>query len=151
MAHPTAATLDINAPADKVWTLVSDLPRMGEWSPENTGGRWVKGATGPALGAVFKGTNKNGVRRWSTTVTVIACEPSKVFEFAVTSGPLAVANWRYEIAETAAGCTVTESWDDHRASWMKVVSSPMGDHSAEHARTEMAATLARLSAAAVSV
>ena len=112
MAYPTAATLDINAPAEKVWALVSDLPRMGEWSPENAGGKWVKGATGPALGAVFKGTNKNGIRRWSTTVTVIACEPSKVFEFAVTSGPLEVANWRYEFEETEAGCRVTESWSD---------------------------------------
>jgi Polyketide cyclase / dehydrase and lipid transport len=147
MAHPTAATLDINAPADKVWTLVSDLPRMGEWSPENTGGRWVKGATGPALGAVFKGTNKNGVRRWSTTVTVIACEPSKVFEFAVTSGPLAVANWRYEFEETTAGCRVTESWSDRRKSWFVALARVMGDHSAEHAEQEMAATLANLAAA----
>jgi Polyketide cyclase / dehydrase and lipid transport len=147
MAHPTAATLDINAPADRVWALVSDLPRMGEWSPENTGGKWVKGATGPGLGAVFKGTNKNGVRRWSTTVTVIACEPSKVFEFAVTSGPLAVANWRYEFEETTAGCRVTESWADRRKSWFVALARVMGDHSADHAEQEMAATLANLAAA----
>ena len=77
MAYPTAVTRDIAAPAEKVWALVSDLPRMGEWSPENAGGTWAKGATGPALGAVFKGTNKNGFRRWSTTVTVVACEPGQ--------------------------------------------------------------------------
>ena len=103
MTYPTAATRDIAAPAEKVWALVSDLPRMGEWSPENAGGKSIKGATGPALGAVFQGTNKNGVRRWSTTATVIACEPSRAFEFAVTSGPLAVASWRYEFEETDAG------------------------------------------------
>ena len=74
-----------------MWALVTDLPRMGEWSPENAGGKWVKGATGPALGAVFEGTNKNGFRRWTTNVTVIGCEPNKLFEFAVTSGPLEVA------------------------------------------------------------
>jgi ligand-binding SRPBCC domain-containing protein len=147
MAYPTAATLDINAPADKVWALVSDLPRMGEWSPENAGGKWVKGATGPALGAVFRGTNKNGIRRWSTTVTVIACEPSKVFEFAVTSGPLEVANWRYEFEGTEAGCRVTESWSDRRKSWFVALARVMGDHSAQHAEQEMAATLARLAAA----
>ena len=89
MAYPTAASLDIAAPAEKVWALVSDLPRMGEWSPENAGGKWVKGATGPALGAVFVGTNKNGIRRWTTNVTIIGCEPGVLFEFAVTSGPLA--------------------------------------------------------------
>src|SRR6202021_1396406 len=66
MAYPTAASHDIAAPAEKVWALVSDLPRMGEWSPENAGGKWVKGATGPALGAVFEGTNKHGFRPWAT-------------------------------------------------------------------------------------
>ena len=66
MTYPTAATRDIAAPAEKVWALVTDLPRMGEWSPENAGGKWVKGATGPALGSVFQGNNKNGFRRWST-------------------------------------------------------------------------------------
>ena len=147
MAYPTAATLDINAPAEKVWALVSDLPRMGEWSPENAGGKWVKGATGPALGAVFKGTNKNGIRRWSTNVTVIACEPGKVFEFAVTSGPLEVANWRYEFEDTESGCRVTESWEDRRKSWFVAVARVMGDHSAGHAEQEMAATLANLAAA----
>lgn len=147
MAYPTAATLEIKAPAEKVWALVSDLPRMGEWSPENAGGKWVRGATGPALGAIFKGTNRNGVRRWSTTVTVIAYEPSKVFEFAVTSGPLEVANWRYEFAETEAGCRVTESWSDRRKSWFVTVARVFGDHSAEHAEQEMAATLANLAAA----
>jgi ligand-binding SRPBCC domain-containing protein len=147
VAYPTAATLDINAPAEKVWALVSDLPRMGEWSPENAGGKWVKGATGPALGAVFRGRNRNGIRRWSTTVTVIACEPSKAFEFAVTSGPLEVANWRYEFEGTEAGCRVTESWSDRRKSWFVTLARAMGDHSAEHAEREMAATLARLAAA----
>jgi hypothetical protein len=150
MTYPTAESIEIAAPADKVWTMVSDLPRMGEWSPENQGGRWVKGATGPATGAVFAGKNKNGFRRWQTTVTVIDCQPGRVFEIAVTLGPLAIANWRYEIVEKAGGCAVTESWNDQRKGWMKVVSRPMGDHSGDHARIEMAATLANLAAAAPS-
>lgn len=148
MAYPTAVTREIAAPAEKVWSLVSDLPRMGEWSPENTGGKWTKGATGPALGAVFKGTNRRGVMRWSTTVTVVACEPGKVFEFAVTSGPLEIAHWRYELEDTAAGCQVTESWQDRRKPWFVTVARIMGDHSAPHAEQEMAATLANLAAAA---
>jgi len=147
MAYPTAVSRDIAAPPEKVWALVSDLPRMGEWSPENVGGKWTKGATGPALGAVFRGSNKNGFRRWSTTSTVVACEPGKVFEFAVTSGPLAVANWRYEFVETDSGCRVTESWQDHRKPWFVVVARAMGDHSAAHAAGEMEATLANLVAA----
>jgi hypothetical protein len=128
MTYPTAATRDIAAPADTVWDLVADLPRMGEWSPENQGGKWINGATGPALGAVFRGTNKNGVRRWSTTVTVVECGPGKVFEFALTSGPFAVANWRYEIEDTGAGCRVTESWRDNRRQWLATLARVLGDH-----------------------
>jgi hypothetical protein len=148
MAYPTAASRDIAAPAENVWTLVSDLPRMGEWSPENQGGKWVKGATGPALGAVFKGNNKNGIRRWSTTVTVVACEPGEAFEFAVTSGPLAVARWRFEFEDTDTGCRVTESWLDERRPWFASVARVMGDHSAGNAERQMTSTLANLAKAA---
>jgi Polyketide cyclase / dehydrase and lipid transport len=148
VAYPTAASRDIAAPAERVWALVSDLPRMGEWSPENAGGRWVKGATGPALGAIFKGTNKNGFRRWSTTVTVIGCEPGKVFEFAVTAGPLAVAKWRYEFEDTDRGCHVTESWVDDRKPWFAAMARLMGDHDADSAEQQMATTLAELAKAA---
>jgi len=150
MAYPTFVSRDIDAPAEKVWGLVSDLPRMGEWSPENTGGKWTKGSTGPAVGATFTGSNRNGWRRWSTLVTVVDCDPAKVFEIAVTFGPtsLPVSNWRYEFEDTAGGCRVTESWDDHRKSWMKVLARPAGDHSAAHAKGEMTATLDNLARAA---
>ncbi len=150
MPYATAVTRDIASPAEKVWALVSDLPRMGEWSPENTGGRWVKGATGPAVGAVFRGRNRNGFWRWSTDATVVACEPGAVFEFAVSSGPIAVASWRYEFEDTPSGCRVTESWQDHRARWFTVVARVLGDHGAAHAEQEMAATLAELAVAATS-
>lgn len=146
MAYSTAVSRDIAAPSDKVWALVADVSRMGEWSPENTGGSWQKGATGPALGAVFKGSNKNGIRRWSTTCTVVECQPGRIFEFAVTSGPLGIANWRYEFEDTGTGCRVTESFRDNRASWFAVVARVMGDHSAAHAEKEMAETLANLAA-----
>ena len=121
MTYPTAVTRDIAAPSEKVWALVTDLPRMGEWSPENAGGKWVKGATGPALGSVFQGTNKNGFRRWTTERDDRRLRAQQVFEFAVTSGPLAVATWRYEFEETDAGCRITESWVDQRKRWFAIL------------------------------
>lgn len=148
MAYPTAVSRDIAAPPGKVWDLVSDLPRMGEWSPENEGGKWMKGASRPVRGAVFRGHNKNGLRRWSTTVTVTECEPGKVFEFAVSSGPLDVANWRYEFEATPTGCRVTESWLDNRKPWFATVARVMGEHGAKNAQTQMESTLTRLAAAA---
>lgn len=148
MPYPTAASRDIAAPSERVWALVSDLPRMGEWSPENKGGKWAKGTTGPALGAVFRGNNRNGIRRWSTNVTVVGCQPGKLFEFAVTAGPLAVAKWRYEFEDTENGCRVTESWADDRKPWFTAIARVMGDHSADNAEQQMTATLANLAEAA---
>ena len=147
MTYPIAESRDIAAPAETVWQLVSDLPRMGEWSPENQGGTWRNGATGPAKGAKFKGKNQNGLRRWSTGVTVTECVPGRLFEIAVKFGPLPVANWRYELEDTATGCRVTESWGDQRTGWMRAAGRPMGDHSGAHAKSEMAATLANIAAA----
>ncbi len=50
----------IRAPADQLWSLVSDVTRAGEWSPENIGGSWLDGATAPVVGARFRGTNRRG-------------------------------------------------------------------------------------------
>ncbi|MEC9035098.1 MAG: SRPBCC family protein, partial [Actinomycetota bacterium] len=60
MSEPVKVTKHINASPEAVWNLVTDLTRMGDWSPENKGGNWVKGATGAEVGAKFKGVNSNG-------------------------------------------------------------------------------------------
>jgi hypothetical protein len=110
----------VHAPAQRVWDLVSDLPGMGRLSPENTGGSWRRGATGPAVGAVFRGRNRNGVRRWSTTAKVLQCEPGRRFGFAVSSLGIPVSEWRYDVEATAdGGCDVTETWSDRRPGWFK--------------------------------
>lgn len=112
-------TVDVNAAPDRVWALVSDLPAMGELSSENVGGRWVGGATGPAVGARFKGRNRNGLRRWSTSVTVTRCEPAKHFAFSVSYLGIPVSEWSYDLQPTPAGCRVTEGWSDRRPGWFK--------------------------------
>jgi hypothetical protein len=78
----------------------------------------------------------------------VACEPGRVFEIAITTGKSPISNWRYEFESTAEGCRVTESWEDHRAFFIKVTGRLLGDHSAAHAKIEMAATLANLAVAA---
>ncbi len=96
-----------------VWSLVTDLPRMGELSPENQGGHWVGGATGPAVGARFRGVNRNGDKKWWTRVRVIACEPTNRFTFDVRSPfGVRVSRWSYEITsdDDGGGCVLTEHW-----------------------------------------
>ncbi len=133
--------------------MVTDLPRMGEWSPENQGGEWVKGAAGPAVGAEFKGRNRNGKRQWSTVVKVNACEAPRKFSFGLMLLGRKWVDWVYEIEPTAAGCRVTHSWVDHRTKLMHkmgVIVSGVADR-AEHNRRNMEVTLGNLAKAAESV
>ena len=114
MSPSVSRSVDIDAPAEQVWTLVCDLPGMGSLSPESTGGVWVDGG-GPVLGAVFRGTNAQGSRRWSTRSRVVRCEPLRAFAFDVSSVGLPVAQWSYELAAApGGGCQVTETWVDRR-------------------------------------
>src|SRR4051812_10250655 len=151
MSDAEASTTIAAGPA-KVYDLVTDLPRMGEWSPENTGGRWIRGATGPAVGARFRGNNRRGVLRWSTTCEVTAAVPGERFAFDVTYGPVSISRWEYTFAPDGDGCRVTESWTERRPAWMKVASVPLmavADRAA-HNRRGMEHTLAALKQAAES-
>ena len=65
----------IEASPEQLYDLVSDLPRMGEWSPESEGGAWRGGATKAVVGAKFRGHNRIGWRRWATTCTVTEARP----------------------------------------------------------------------------
>ena len=115
-------SVDISAPCDRVWSLVSDLPGMGRLSSENVGGRWLGGATGPAVGARFKGRNRNGFRRWSTSVEVVRCDPGSAFAFAVSYLGIPVSEWTYDLTPREQGCTLTEGWSDRRPRWFAAVS-----------------------------
>ncbi|HEU5035234.1 MAG TPA: SRPBCC family protein [Mycobacteriales bacterium] len=139
-------------PADPVtvWGMVSDVTRMGQWSPETTSCRWLDGADGPAPGARFRGSNKYGFRRWSTTCTVTDADEGKRFGFDVAYGGTPISHWDYTFTATDGGTTVTESWTDRRPTWMRLLSTPvMGiADRAGHNRRSMQQTLESLKAAA---
>ena len=152
-------TRRIAAPASTIWRLVSDVTRMGEWSPETTAATWSKGASGPTLGARFSGKNRNGRKTWSTVCTVDQCEPDRTFGFAVAAGPLKVAHWSYRIEPEIEGgqgraagpaCTVTETWIDQRGWLVRRLGKPLSGVAdrASHNRAGMERTLERLAAAA---
>jgi hypothetical protein len=145
-----SATTRIAASADDLYARVSDVTRMGEWSPENVGGRWLDGVTAPAVGARFRGSNRRGWRRWSTTCTVVEAEPGRRFAFDVAVTRIPASRWTYDFRADGDATLVTETWTDHRPRWFALLAGAtmgIGDmraHNGENIRK----TLANLKTAA---
>jgi uncharacterized protein YndB with AHSA1/START domain len=110
-----SVTVHIDAPAGRVWELVSDVTRIGEFSPETFEAQWLDGADGPRAGARFRGhVRRNGVGPvYWTTCTVLVADPGREFAFAVNGpGGTTVNTWRYRLVPgpDGTGIDVTESF-----------------------------------------
>jgi uncharacterized protein YndB with AHSA1/START domain len=102
----------IAAPAETVYALISDVTRMGEWSPETHACEWIGGATGPAVGARFRGANHLGPIKWHTECTITAATPGREFAFSVMHpNGREETRWRYTLTPTADGTEVIESYE----------------------------------------
>jgi hypothetical protein len=93
----------IDAPAERIWDMVADVTRMGEWSPECFRCRWVGSKKGPEVGARFVGFNRAGWRVWATPNVVVEAERGRIFAWRT----LANGNiWSYRM-EPAGGAEGT--------------------------------------------
>jgi uncharacterized protein YndB with AHSA1/START domain len=110
MATTKEVTVHIDAPPARVYELVSDVTRMGEWSPECVRCVWQDGATGPVVGARFRGSNRQGWLRWSTTAEVVAAEPGREFAFTTKVKQRDSTRWRYVLSPAGEGTDMTESY-----------------------------------------
>jgi uncharacterized protein YndB with AHSA1/START domain len=56
IGQPTGSvTVTIAAPPEQVWDLVTDVTRIGEFSPETFEGKWTRGSTGPDVLVALQG------------------------------------------------------------------------------------------------
>lgn len=101
-----AETVDVAAPPDVVYALVSDVTRTGEWSPICRACWWDDGA-GPRPGAWFTGRNEADGVVWETHCEVVVADPGREFAFVVGPGWV---RWTYTIEPAAGGSRLTESW-----------------------------------------
>ena len=106
-----STSIDIAAAPDAIYTLLTDLSRISELSPECYKAEWEGDATGPAVGATFRGYNRLRGNEWDVACVVVAADPGKEWAFEVPSddGPGTV--WRYTIEQSGSGSQVTESFD----------------------------------------
>jgi Polyketide cyclase / dehydrase and lipid transport len=94
-------------PAEFLYDMVSDVTRMGEWSPVCKACWWDDGDS-LRVGAWFTGRNELPERVWETRSQVVAAERGREFTF-VVGGSL--VRWSYTFTPVDRGTQVTESWE----------------------------------------
>ncbi len=102
-------SIGIDATAEEIYDAISDLTRMGDWSPENRGGTWLDEGSG-AVGDRFEGQNQIGDRRWSVVAQVTRADRGSEFQF-VTGDPASpFVRWTYRMSGSNP-TVLTEVWD----------------------------------------
>ena len=148
-----SVTVHMAAAPEAVWALVSDVTQIGSYSPETFEAEWLDGATGPAVGARFRGhVKRNGTDPiYWTTCEVVACEPGREFAFSVVQREKRTSTWRYVIEPTpgdAAACAVTESFELLDEWWLRLYWKLMGWSRGKTNENGMRTTLERIRAVA---
>jgi hypothetical protein len=142
--------LEIEADAGLLYDMVSDLPRIGEWSPECESVDWEGEVTVPVVGTTFVGHNAVGPGRhirYSRHGSVLAAEPGKEFTFITDEGGRPSTAWRYTFEPTANGTRVTEGYEVRWIpTWARILDVPLNRH--KELLKGMRTTLERLKVAA---
>lgn len=139
----------IAAPAEAVFAALTDITRMGEWSPETIRAEWNGDATEPAVGASFTGHNRNGDNEWTTEAEIVELVPDERFFFDCSVRGYVFSKWGYTIERADGGCVVTEYAQDLRPESSLERSAQISGVTdrLSHNRAGMEATLERLAAA----
>lgn len=95
--------VDIDAPVEAVWNLVTDIGLGSRFSEEFLGADWTGDSAGPALGATFEGRNTHpAIGEWSVPCFVDVYEEQRAFGWCTSDPDDPGARWRFEL-ETIAG------------------------------------------------
>lgn len=143
-------SIDIAAAPDTVWTLVSDVCRMAEWSPQVESTRLKGGAEQVAEGIEFTNLNSNGTFQWTTHGTVVRLDSGREIAFRIKEN---WAIWSLRLEPTSGGTKLTqrrENPDGSPAATAQVIDAYLGgqDTFTESMRDGMRQTLQAIKAAA---
>lgn len=92
---------------EELYSLVSDVTRIGEWSPVCKACWWDDPAAGAVVGAWFTGRNVLPERTWETRSQVVAAEPGREFAWEVNNGWV---RWGFTVEPEGAGSRLTQHW-----------------------------------------
>lgn len=98
----------MQASAQTLYDLVSDIGRTGEWSPICTACWWDDETTAGEVGAWFTGRNVLPERTWESRSQVVVAEPGREFSWLVGGK---YVRWGYTFAGVDSGTILTETWE----------------------------------------
>jgi hypothetical protein len=128
-----SVSLDIDADAQVLYAMVSDLPRIGEWSPECERVEWEGGVSTPVEGSEFVGFNAVGPGRrirYKRHGTVLTAEAGRAFSFITDEGGKPSTAWHYTFDSLGDGRTrVTEAYEVRWIpTWARILDVPLNRH-----------------------
>jgi hypothetical protein len=152
MANPAySESVVVTLPPEELYDLVSDVTRMGEWSPVCKACWWEEDGGSAEVGAWFGGRNELPDRTWETRSEIVAADRGREFAFVVMG---TIARWGYTFTPVDGGTELTESWEflpsglDTFKEWFGDNADTEVANRVEAARTGIPATLAAIKRAA---
>ncbi len=105
MRRTCEATVKIDAPAQAVWNVVSDVTRVGEWSGECRSCDWVGRPAAPVPTARFRGRNRRGWARWTRLNQIDVADPPKELVWHTVASPVYrdSTEWRIGVRPSPSG------------------------------------------------
>lgn len=101
--RPLTASIEVAAPPEEVWRVVSDVRRTGEWSPEC---RRVVPLGPVRAGALLVGLNRRDRVGWATVSRVVSCVPGREIGWRVLTNR---SEWRYAVEPADGGTRLTQT------------------------------------------
>lgn len=101
-------SVTVNASAQDLYDIVSDIARTGEWSPVCTSCWWDDEASAGTKGAWFTGRNVLPERTWDTRSLVVVADPGREFAWVVGG---TYVRWGYTLTPVDSGTVLTEMWE----------------------------------------
>jgi len=136
---------------ERVWSLVANVTRMAEWSPTAQRVEWVGDASGPEIGARFRGHNRQSGVRWSRECVITTCEPGRELTFETVFHDAPSTRWQYRFEPSDGGTRATESYEVlSMPRWVRAMRRVPGmvERSHRDARSGMELTLERMASIA---
>ncbi|CAM3328256.1 Polyketide cyclase / dehydrase and lipid transport [Arthrobacter ulcerisalmonis] len=101
-------SVTVNASAEALYDLVSDITRTGEWSPVCKACWWDDEDSSGTVGTWFTGRNEVPGRTWETRSLVVAADRGREFAW-VVGGKF--VRWSFKVTPAESGTVLTESWE----------------------------------------